>query len=269
MSFSLGERVFATQYLNWDEHIRQSNTALVNDWGYAKNDTSPNQATLTPAIDTDEPLFIGRNTPDANRKVFVVHGHAEKPKQAVGDFLRSVGLEPIILHEQPNQGRTIIEKFEKHSDVGFAVVLLTPDDFGGSGGQPEKTRLRARQKAGFSVFMVAAGMDLALTQEQALTDLHHDNPCNSSYAASVQLKAEEYRNHGVKVFKDIMDTRLDRIKLEYDPDIICSGARCWPKDAYRWFDEQTKTRGALHREYTEDKKGTTAPNKPRRTGKTG
>jgi predicted nucleotide-binding protein len=52
--------------------------------------------------------------------------------EAVARFLEKLGFEPIILHEQANQGRTIIEKFEKHSDVGFAVVLLTPDDIGGA-----------------------------------------------------------------------------------------------------------------------------------------
>ena len=49
-------------------------------------------------------------------------------------------LEPVILHEQPNEGRTIIEKFEQHADVGFAVVLLTPDDMGrsaGNGNEPK------------------------------------------------------------------------------------------------------------------------------------
>lgn len=156
LSFSLNERVFATQYLNWDEHIRQSNTSLVNDWEYAKNESSrsrnmdwvssPNRVGALSTDDWEKPLVVQDvKVPGDNRKVFVVHGHAEEAKQAVAAFLRSIGLEPIILHEQPNQGRTIIEKFEKHSEVGFAVVLLTPDDFGGPGDQPEKTRLRARQ----------------------------------------------------------------------------------------------------------------------------
>ena len=39
-------------------------------------------------------------------------------------------MRPIILHEQPNEGRTVIEKFEDHANVGFAVILLTPDDEG-------------------------------------------------------------------------------------------------------------------------------------------
>ena len=49
----------------------------------------------------------------------------------VARFLQTLRLEPIILHEQANAGRTIIEKFEDHADVTFAVVLLTPDDEGG------------------------------------------------------------------------------------------------------------------------------------------
>jgi len=77
-----------------------------------------------------------------SKKIFIVHGHAEAAREAVARFLEHLGLEPIILHEHPNQGRTVIEKFEAHADVGFAVVLLTPDDMGGQG---RKQRPRARQ----------------------------------------------------------------------------------------------------------------------------
>ncbi len=65
-----------------------------------------------------------------SRKVFLVHGHDEAVKFAVARFLEKLGLEPVILHEQPNKGQTVIEKFEANSDVRFAVVLLTPDDEG-------------------------------------------------------------------------------------------------------------------------------------------
>ena len=64
------------------------------------------------------------------RRVFVVHGHEEGPRDAVARFLEQIGFEAIILHERANQGRTVIEKVEAHGDVGFAVVLLTPDDVG-------------------------------------------------------------------------------------------------------------------------------------------
>lgn len=63
-----------------------------------------------------------------SNKVFVVHGHDEVAKSSLEIFLSEIGLEPIVLHRQPDEGQTIIEKFEKHSDVGYAFILLTPDD---------------------------------------------------------------------------------------------------------------------------------------------
>lgn len=65
-----------------------------------------------------------------SNKVFIVHGHDGEARETVARFLSDIGFEPIILNEQANQGRTIIEKVEANSDVGFAVVLLTPDDLG-------------------------------------------------------------------------------------------------------------------------------------------
>jgi predicted nucleotide-binding protein len=81
--------------------------------------------------------------PDS-REIFLVHGRDDAAKESVARFLESLDCRPIILHEQPNMGRTVIEKFEAHSDVRYAVVLLTPDDFGGlaSGEEPKP---RARQ----------------------------------------------------------------------------------------------------------------------------
>ena len=63
-----------------------------------------------------------------SNEVFVVHGHDAKLKNELEIFLAEIGLEPVVLHRQPDEGQTIIEKFEKHSDVGFALVLLTPDE---------------------------------------------------------------------------------------------------------------------------------------------
>lgn len=91
--------------------------------------------------------------PKARRKVFIVHGHDEGPREAVARFLERLDFEPVILHERPNRGRTIITKFqEEASDVGFAVVLMTPDDPGSSG-----DLRRARQNVVFELgFFVGA-----------------------------------------------------------------------------------------------------------------
>lgn len=78
--------------------------------------------------------------------VFVVHGRDDAAKTEVARFIEKLGLEAVILHEQANQGRTIIEKFEQHAaQVGFAVILLTPDDVAAPKDQPNDVQSRARQ----------------------------------------------------------------------------------------------------------------------------
>jgi predicted nucleotide-binding protein len=68
------------------------------------------------------------NSQPRTNKVFVVHGRDELAKTSLEVFLHEIGLEPIVLHRQADEGMTIIEKFEKHSDVGYAFILLTPDE---------------------------------------------------------------------------------------------------------------------------------------------
>lgn len=68
--------------------------------------------------------------PVSNNKIFIVHGHDHGALQSVARYIEKQSFEAIILHEQANGGRTIIEKIEANSDVGFAIVLLTPDDLG-------------------------------------------------------------------------------------------------------------------------------------------
>lgn len=92
-------------------------------------------------MDDAEEAAAAMPKPRSNR-VFVVHGHDEGARETLARFLERLGFVPIILHEQANQGRTIIEKIEAHGDVGFAVVLLTPDDYGGKAGGESKPRAR-------------------------------------------------------------------------------------------------------------------------------
>jgi predicted nucleotide-binding protein len=85
------------------------------------------------------------------RRLFVVHGQDEAAKQTVARFLEKLDLKPIILHEQANKGRTLIEKFEINAEVDFAVVLLTPDDVGYPVGEDGKAKPRARQNVVFEL----------------------------------------------------------------------------------------------------------------------
>lgn len=81
----------------------------------------------------------------APEKVFVVHGHNHGAKESVARFLDKLTLEPVILHEKANSGRTVIEKFSDYADVSFAVVLLTADDEGRARSSGNEFSLRARQ----------------------------------------------------------------------------------------------------------------------------
>jgi predicted nucleotide-binding protein len=85
-------------------------------------------------------------SPPLSNRVFIVHGHHEGARESVARLMEKLTLDPIILHEQANRGKTIIEKFIDYSDVGFAVVLLTADDCGGKvGSDVDSYRSRARQ----------------------------------------------------------------------------------------------------------------------------
>jgi len=91
-------------------------------------------------------------TPTSRPSVFIVHGHDEGTKQAAARLVERQDMEAVILAEQPNGGRTVIEKFEANaSHVAFALVLLTPDDLGGPNATPDDQQQRARQNVVFEL----------------------------------------------------------------------------------------------------------------------
>jgi len=95
-----------------------------------------------------------------SNKVFIVHGHDGESRETVARFLGNIGFEPVILNEQANRGRTIIEKVEANVDVGFAVVLLTPDDVGRAQGDAElEPRARQNVLLELGYFMARLGRD--------------------------------------------------------------------------------------------------------------
>jgi predicted nucleotide-binding protein len=112
---------------------------------------------------TSQPQSTTINTqPAANRKVFLVHGHQHGAREAVARFLEKLELEPVILDEEANRGRTVIEKFLAHSNVAFAIVLVIGDDVGGvKGSDPAALRPRARQNVIFELgyFVGSLGRD--------------------------------------------------------------------------------------------------------------
>lgn len=88
------------------------------------------------------PIQVNKNS------VFIVHGRDEHAKTEVARFVEKLGFKAIILHEQASAGKTIIEKIEAHTNVGFAIVLYTPCDIGGISGE-NISNPRARQNVVF------------------------------------------------------------------------------------------------------------------------
>lgn len=102
--------------------------------------------------------IIGNEPPDTvpsspGNEIFIVHGRDDGTKETVARFVEQLGLKVTILHEQPNEGRTIIEKLEDCANrAGFAIVLLTPDDVGALKDRIEdESKPRARQNVTFEL----------------------------------------------------------------------------------------------------------------------
>lgn len=119
--------------------------------------------------------------------VFIVHGHDERMREMTARYIERFKLKVVILHEQPNKGRTIIEKFTDHADVGFAVVLLTGDDRGGLHDEPyENQQPRARQNVLFEL-----GFFLGLIGRQRVCALYEQGvEIPSDYQGVIFIEAD-------------------------------------------------------------------------------
>jgi predicted nucleotide-binding protein len=125
---------------------------------YPKSNTAQPAPTTLVANRGSEPAHRPPLRPKQRRKVFIVHGHDEGSREAVARFLEKLDFEPIILHERANKGRTIIAKFQQEAaDVGYAVILMTPDDHGGKAGQEGKPRARQNVVFELGFFIGALG----------------------------------------------------------------------------------------------------------------
>ena len=140
----------------------------------------------------------------ATRKVFVVHGHNDGLKQSVARLLERLDVEPIVLHEQPSQGKTIIEKFEHHSKVSFAIILLTADDEGKTRGEPS-LRSRARQNVVFEF-----GFFLGLLGRERVCAVYEDGvEIPSDYSGVLFIKIDGGSAWQYQVAKELRAAGVD------------------------------------------------------------
>ena len=134
---------------------------------------------------------------ELNKKVFIVHGHNEIMKQSVARFIEKIGLEAIILHEQPNNGLTIIEKFQNNSNVGFAIVLLSGDDVGYSKKEGDiSAKERARQNVIFELgyFTGSIGRDRVIALVENLSNFEIPSDYSGILYIDFDTDSEKWRS---------------------------------------------------------------------------
>jgi hypothetical protein len=81
--------------------------------------------------------------------ILLIHGRDEATKETVSEFIENLGLRASILHEQPNGGRSIIEKFGEPSTIDFVIILFTPDDIAAPRSKPKERQTRVTQNVIF------------------------------------------------------------------------------------------------------------------------
>ena len=156
--------------------------------------------------DQELTIPITQDNGSTNKKeIFIIHGRDNEIKETVARFLNQLALNPVILHEQPNQGRTIIEKFERHAQVGFAVALLTPDDVGAFQEDTGNLKPRARQNVifefGYFIGRLGRNHVCALTKG--------DVEIPSDYDGVIYIPVDDAGGWKMKFVKELQDAGLD------------------------------------------------------------
>lgn len=70
---------------------------------------------------------------NADHRLFLVHGHDHELRDEVREFLKPLGIDPVILAQTRGSERSLLDRFETlATKAKFAIVLLSSDDVGSS-----------------------------------------------------------------------------------------------------------------------------------------
>lgn len=161
---------------------------------------------LSLAIARTHALMVHKKNPrrtTQSKSVFIVYGHDKEAKHEVMSFLTQIGIEPIDIGMRPSRGRTIIDQIEHYSNVGFAVVLLTPDDACLS--KKGKKVRRPRQNVIFELgyFMGILGKDRVCSLRKGNVEILSD------YHGVIYKKLDREGAWKAKLVQELRDAGLD------------------------------------------------------------
>jgi predicted nucleotide-binding protein len=128
-------------------------------------------------------------------KLFIIHGHDELLKKDIQLLLLRAGVNNIVLHEQPDKGRTIIDKLiEEGNHSNYAIALLSPDDLLMDG------KGRARQ----NVILEIGYFIGQLGKERVRMLVKGDLDIPSDLQGILYEKVDESGNWRMKILKELM-----------------------------------------------------------------
>ena len=219
-------------FTQWLESIR-SDTRYFDKWGYSEDQwfwqkeqllavlgsieddiemTELNIESKDNTVSIRGTSLLRKNNASQSSRIFVVHGQDNEMKQSVARLLERLGLEPIILHEQPSRGKTLIEKFLDYADVGFAIILLSPDDLGRLRSLPnDNLRPRARQNVIFELgfFIGRLGRERSFTLYREEKDFEFP----SDYAGVLYVPFDAQSHWQVNLVREL---KLNGYKVSLD-----------------------------------------------------
>jgi predicted nucleotide-binding protein len=118
---------------SWPQGVEQMRALIKSVQFHVRTDTQSNEV-----IPSARP----------SNQIFIVHGRDHAMLRDVEAFVRRIGIDAVVLMDEPSRNATVIEKFERHADVPFAIILFSPDDVGRAANEPDKPlRRRPRQNA--------------------------------------------------------------------------------------------------------------------------
>ena len=166
--------------------VRLSNGGIINCYN------SGSHTVQGKAQDEVKAVIEGDTTADS-RKIFVVYGHDEIARTQLEAMLRRWDLEPIILDQQASGGQTIIEKLEEYgADVGYAIVLATPDDEGKAKTEATyKSRVRQNVVLELGMFLAKLGRNRVAILLKEATDFERPSDIQGLIYIPFQNKVDE------------------------------------------------------------------------------
>jgi predicted nucleotide-binding protein len=151
-------------------------------------------------------------------RVFLVHGHDLRFRDEVERFLTDLGLQSVVLSKVEREERSILDRFESlAAEAGFAVVLLSPDDYGTAvrqfdarRGGKNALRYRARQNVVLELgfFYGRLGWERVLVIEKAPSEDWPDFERPSDLAGVVFV-----RSSGDRDWRSELRTKLAKARM--------------------------------------------------------